>query len=406
MKNKLFINLLIGILSFAALSTSQNTNALSSTLGTILFPPGQPNTTAFRVDLDSDADAVITVEQTTGDTAVWLYDANGRGLRKIGVTLVALDVNEQMPLVTFTQYLHTGSIFSPNQVATSTTPGVMEGTVTIDGIPTVVSIDGNTTPSQVTVNFPPSSGINPLSSPVYPQTNYAPFVIGNTLYAVEPTAGSFMVHKWFRYTDGFTTGIYSVPSAISNVANPVISEVQITGGTGNTNNDFIELYNPLNVPFDLAGYRLVKRTASTTNDTTIKSWNTTTTPHTIPPHGFYLWANSAYSSIPTPADTSTSIPIADNNSIALRLGDENTGTVIDTVSWGAVNNSLGEGSSLLGNLGANQSYERKVWQGIACFNASGIAEYLGNGCDTGNNASDFSLRGTANPQNSSSPLEP
>ena len=405
MKNKIFTNLLIGILSFTALATSQNTNALSSTLGTILFPPGQSNTIAFRVDLDSAADAVITVEQSTGDTAVWLYDQNGKGLRKIGETLVALDVNEQLPLVTFTQYLHSGSIFTPSQTSTST-PGVLEGQVVIDGILAIVSIDQNLSPAQVTIDFPGSPSINPLSSPVYPQTNYAPFVIGNILYAVEPTAESFLVHKWFRYSDNFTTGIYSVPSAISNVANPIISEVQITGGVGNTTNDFIELYNPLNTPFDLAGYRLVKRTASSTSDSTIKSWNTTTTPHTIPPHGFYLWANSGYSSIPTPTDTSTTASIADNNSIALRLGDENTGTVIDSVSWGTVNNSLGEGASLPGNLGANQSYERKVWQGIACFNANGIAEFLGNGCDTGNNSNDFSLRGIASPQNSLSPIEP
>ncbi|WP_274540834.1 lamin tail domain-containing protein, partial [Staphylococcus pseudintermedius] len=57
----------------------------------------------------------------------------------------------------------------------------------------------------------------------------------------------------------------------------VISEVQTSGGTGKTTNDFIELYNPTNCDIDLNGYRLVKRTASAASDDTVKSWTTPTT---------------------------------------------------------------------------------------------------------------------------------
>lgn len=182
----------------------------------------------------------------------------------------------------------------------------------------------------------------------------------------------------------------------------VISEVQITGGSGQTTNDFIELYNPTDAAFNLKGHRLVKQTKTGTSDTSIKSW---TSDEFIPAKGFYLWANSGYTGIAVIPDATTTAAIADDNGIALRQGDEDTGTIIDSVAWGEAQNAFVESANAaLAN--ANQSIERKALQNNNCISASGNGEFLGNNCDTNNNQDNFELRALPKPQNSQSFPEP
>lgn len=183
----------------------------------------------------------------------------------------------------------------------------------------------------------------------------------------------------------------------------MISEIQISGGPGATTNDFVELYNPGSAPFNLKGFRLVKRTAQGTSDTLLKSW---TNDAFIPAHGFYLWVNSDYTGIGLTPDVTTSGSIADNNGIALREGPNDTGTIVDSVAWGDTTNGFGEGMRLAGGLAPNQSYERRALTGNTCVSPVGPGENLGNACDSNNNALDFELRTTPHPQNSSSAPEP
>src|SRR3990172_9420126 len=90
----------------------------------------------------------------------------------------------------------------------------------------------------------------------------------------------------------------------------VISEVQLSeAGAGNTDHDFIELYNPTDTPYELNSHRLIKRSGSAPTDTTIKAWEASAI---IPAHGFYLWSNSEIASA-IGADTSTGEDIAANN---------------------------------------------------------------------------------------------
>src|SRR3989338_1223255 len=161
----------------------------------------------------------------------------------------------------------------------------------------------------------------------------------------------------------------------------VISQVQITGGAGHTTDDFVELYNPTDSDVDLNGMRLVKRTKTGTADTLIKSWTTSTI---IPAHKFYLWANSAYSGISPVADITTTGSLADDNGLALRNGPNDTGTIIDSVTWGQAANAFVEGGVFTSNPAANQSIER-------------IA-------DLDNNAADFVLT-ASHPRNSQSSAE-
>ncbi|MDO8601859.1 MAG: lamin tail domain-containing protein [bacterium] len=163
------------------------------------------------------------------------------------------------------------------------------------------------------------------------------------------------------------------PSPVSSASfnYVVISEVQITGGSGLTTNDYVELYNPFDQAFNLNGYRLVKRTKSATStDTLLKSWTTDTL---IPAGGYYVWANSGYTAIMETPNTTTTGSISDDNGVALRQGASDTGALIDSVAWGAAANSFVEGAVFATNPGANEKLKRKQWQ------------------DTNNNADDFEI---------------
>lgn len=138
------------------------------------------------------------------------------------------------------------------------------------------------------------------------------------------------------------------------VTNPlIISAVQTTGGEGKTGEDFVEIYNPNSEPFNLNGYRLVKRSGAGTADSAIKSWSSDTM---IPAYSFYLWANSGFTTISSTPDTVTSSTLADNNGVAIRFGANDTGTLVDSLSWGTTTN--GFTSSGIANPIAGQSIVR------------------------------------------------
>ncbi len=200
-------------------------------------------------------------------------------------------------------------------------------------------------------------------------------------------------------------GITPTPTPTYFANYVVISEVQITGGTGKTDNDFVEFYNPTSTPFDFKGHRLVKRIRGSSTDITLKSWTSTAI---IPAYGFYLWANSSDGfALSIGADASTSGYLTDNNSVALRFGAENTGIIIDSLSWDSSPNSLKEGTEFSPNPGANQSIERKAYSTSTPTSMfiGGADEFKGNGFDSNNNATDFVLRSVSQPQNSSSSPE-
>jgi hypothetical protein len=159
----------------------------------------------------------------------------------------------------------------------------------------------------------------------------------------------------------------------------VISEIQLTGGTGSTQNDFIELYNPNDTDIDISGWKLRKRTGNG-NESSIRSFPSGSI---IPTHGYFLWANSKDDFADSiSADVSSTASIAVNNSIALINSD---GAIEDQVAWGSdLVNPFQEGTPLIQTLDANQSYERKPDCNLYC--------------DTGDNAHDFTIRSQSNPQ--------
>jgi hypothetical protein len=185
-------------------------------------------------------------------------------------------------------------------------------------------------------------------------------------------------------TSTASSTIFVNPGAI------LISEIQ-AGIDGNTEDEFIEFYNPTDSSISLDGWELRKKTSGDTEGNLVDNNSFI---GTIPAKGFFLVTNPSYSGS-RQADlfySASSSNIAySNNEIILYSGDHSSASVIDKVSYESIEKG--------------QSIERRALSGGQCVSASGDGEFLGNGCNTGN-ISDFEIRATPNPQNSQSLPEP
>lgn len=176
----------------------------------------------------------------------------------------------------------------------------------------------------------------------------------------------------------------------------VISEIQTDGPLGN--NEFIELYNPTNAPISNSTFRLYIHNqvgAETQKEITLLPGR----PTDIAPGGFYLIAleSGTYAAQADATYNSIAATLSDDNSVSIRTGAANT--IVDLVGWGtAIGSSRSEGSPFTPNPSVGESIERRP--GVS-------AATRGNAIDTNQNANDFQLRTSPEPQSSASlPLEP
>jgi len=179
----------------------------------------------------------------------------------------------------------------------------------------------------------------------------------------------------------------SSPALVS--PNLVISQFQ-AGGTANPNDEFVEIHNIGSSPVDLNGYRIVYRSANGTNDVgPFGVWSTSTI---LQPGQFYLIASTGYSGS-TAADSTYDPGVclcsmsATAGGLAIRQGDNNTGTIIDAVGWGAATNIFFEGTRT-----------------TAPPNSTSQLRVLNSCQDTDNNSVDFANQNPATARNRNTPV--
>ncbi|MEK7211892.1 MAG: lamin tail domain-containing protein, partial [Patescibacteria group bacterium] len=190
------------------------------------------------------------------------------------------------------------------------------------------------------------------------------------------------------------------PTTTVRLPHLVISEVQIGGATAG--DEFVELYNPTASSVDITGWKLSRITASGgTSENLLRPFPSAT----ISARGFYLITHPTdYTGAVTPdAIYSTTKSLAPNNTVALY--DAN-GAAVDALGFGEA--AMFEGAPAPGLSSNGNSLERKanLLSTVESMLPGGEDELAGNGEDTDNNAADFILRASSDPQNSESASEP
>lgn len=167
----------------------------------------------------------------------------------------------------------------------------------------------------------------------------------------------------------------------------LISEV-MTGGAS-ASDEFAELYNPGDVALALDGLELIYVSASGATVTRKAAWATGAAP--IQPRAHLLIANEAGAFAPIADVTYANGLAATGGSLALR--GQGATTAIDAVGWGTAASTWLEGQPAPAPP-AGSSLERLP------------GGPSGSGQDTENNAVDFFMQATPDPQNSASPPTP
>jgi len=201
-----------------------------------------------------------------------------------------------------------------------------------------------------------------------------------------------------------------------------ISEVK-AGNTGNTSDEFIELYNSGESDINLQDLPLQVHSFYTTGSST-PSVPLTYYKKIIPSHGYFLIANPIGYSSSVPPDavfsTSTFSILIPNGGLSIATSSSGafaTSTAIDFIGWGTqpagncedADTTDSDCAAALAETGG--SLERiATGYPMATSTASslasgGIDASKGNGFDKNDNSADFVAQTTANPQNSVSPVE-
>lgn len=189
----------------------------------------------------------------------------------------------------------------------------------------------------------------------------------------------------------------------------VISEIFINM-EGADNQEFIELYNPTEQPISLADWSLQYLSGSASSTEKIKKKNFINAA-VVQPKSFYLVGTGGYDGEQV-ADMTWSqslnnigatVFLVSSTSPIINVDDA---SVVDRIAYGEGSGLLLPETEIVALSLVGQSLERRVWQNGICFSAQKTGEFLGNGCDSENNAEDFESRSLPNPQNSQNLSEP
>lgn len=188
--------------------------------------------------------------------------------------------------------------------------------------------------------------------------------------------------------------LWGLRASTASATHLVISEIQLTGGTGATTDEFVELYNPTDAAVSLAGWKLTKKTAAGSEYPLVENFGE----KSVPGHGFFLIAHpTGYSGNVLPdVRYSTTNSLANDNTVVLV---DTSGNAVDRVGFGSATDKEG---TTLSNPGSKKSVERKArpTSTAETMAEGGSDAYSGNGEDTDDNSQDFVSRDTPEPQNS------
>lgn len=191
--------------------------------------------------------------------------------------------------------------------------------------------------------------------------------------------------------------VHSQPAVLANTNHIVISQIQISG-TGNANDEFVELYNPTEGTIVMDNWRLSRKTATGSVSQNLVS----VLDGILPPRSYFLITHPSAiaASLADALYSSSSSAITTNNTIVL-YSDAGQ-TIVDKVGMGTATDfeitpfpqNPANNQSII-RKASNQSTEQTIITG-------GIDAVLGNGYDTDNNAHDYLLIDTSQPHNSHS----
>ena len=129
---------------------------------------------------------------------------------------------------------------------------------------------------------------------------------------------------------------FHIPIASAETKKIIISEIQITGGSGHTNDEFVELYNTENTDQTLTNWELRKKTKG---DDSARGalFHKFEGNLTISAGKYFLWTNKDSNAnfidlFDIQSKNKTSPNLTDDNSLGLY---DNTNVLIDAITWGS-----------------------------------------------------------------------
>lgn len=186
----------------------------------------------------------------------------------------------------------------------------------------------------------------------------------------------------------------------------VISEVQVAGV--DAGDEFVELYNPTDSEVDLSDWSIQYLSGIATNTQSVSKKNFEAG-NKVAAKGFFLIARGLNGS---GADGYAGSVAADLTHRTFSMSGASSGAKIFLVKNQEKIASFDD-EDIVDKLdyafsvpAAGKSLERKARENNNCVSASGSGEFLGNSCDTDNDAADFEVRPDPNPQNTQSLPEP
>jgi len=181
--------------------------------------------------------------------------------------------------------------------------------------------------------------------------------------------------------------ITETPTPVVVIESRIVFSEIVAGVDGNNNFDFIELHNTGDDIVDLQGWSIWYQLTDGKEEIPIYRWET---PNLIPPYGHYLLGRSGQDfglAIDAEFEQSLVLP---KGGLQLRNQD---GISADILGWGDAPETYTEGVAAPA-MENGSSLERTP------------GGELGNGGDTNDNASDFTLDSVPDPQNTGSPITP